>query len=388
MLFLDKPYISDFLLETIKQNALPIVRTEFSETVAGTSAPLVDARAVIDAVKADPLTPILTTSENAIGWVAENLSFLDLPAKIELFKNKVRFRELTASLHPDLFFREVALADLPTLDPDSLPYPLIVKPAVGFFSMGVHMIASAAEWASTVQAIQAEIEQVKGLYPIEVLNAGMFILEQVIGGAEYAIDAYFDADGQPVILGIFKHIFASEDDVSDRVYVTSKDVIEDNLADFTTYLNSLGALADVRNFAVHAELRRDETGTIRPIEVNPMRFGGWCTTADMTHFAYGFNPYLAFFRQEKPDWQNLLNGKEGFDYAIVVLDNSTGVEAENIKEFDYAAVASRFEHVMEIRRIDFHEYPVFGFLFTKTRQGNTTELTNILTSNLREFVSL
>ncbi|MCP3675252.1 MAG: ATP-grasp domain-containing protein [Gammaproteobacteria bacterium] len=32
----------------------------------------------------------------------------------------------------------------------------------------------------------------------------------------------------------------------------------------------------------HDELRGDDKGTILPIEVNPMRFGGWCTSADIT----------------------------------------------------------------------------------------------------------
>ena len=44
----------------------------------------------------------------------------------------------------------------------------------------------------------------------------------------------------------------------------------------------LAKLAGLKNFPLHTEVRVNEKGEIIPIEVNPMRFGGWCTTADFT----------------------------------------------------------------------------------------------------------
>ncbi len=299
MFFADKLYISDFFKTTITDNAIPIVGTAIATKLdlhKGTNI-ISEARAIeIAQETANPI--IYTTSENSIGWIAKHLAFTNLPEKIELFKNKVKFRALTKSIFPDFYFKEVRVEDLIKIQFDELPLPFIIKPAVGFFSMGVYMIANIEEWNQTIDSITAEIDQIKNLYPAEVLNADSFIIEQCINGEEFAIDAYYNSAGDPIILGILKHAFASDTDVSDRVYISSKDIIEDNLKEFTDFAGKMGKLVGVKNFPVHIELRRDNSGTILPIEVNPMRFGGWCTTADATFMAYGFNPYNYYYSQK------------------------------------------------------------------------------------------
>jgi len=329
---------------------------------------------------------IYTTSENAIGWLAKHLPFSELPEKIELFKDKVKFRAMTRSIFPDLYFREVRVDDLRELQLDTIPFPFIIKPSVGFFSMGVYKVAGPEEWQETVESIYTEIDAIKGLYPGEVLDTSSFIIEQCINGEEFAIDAYYNKDGGSVILSVFRHTFSSDTDVSDRVYTTSKEIVEENLEEFTAFVEKIGVLAGVRNFPVHIELRREEDGTLLPIEVNPMRFGGWCTTADMTCCAYGFNPYLYYYSQQQPDWPQLLQGKEGKLFSIIVLDNSTGKEGCEIVSFDYEKLLAGFEKVLELRKIDYSSYPVFGFVFVETREENFAELKTILDSDLSEFV--
>ena len=143
----------------------------------------------------------------------------------------------------------------------------------------------------------------------------------------------------------------------------------------------------VRNFPVHLELRVDPEGGLWPIEVNPVRFGGWCTTADLTGLAYDVNPYACLFKQERPDWTGALRGKQGQLFGIVALGNSTGVAGRHIESFAYDDLLSRFEHPLELRRVDFRRYPIFGFVFTQTRTENAAELEWALKSDLREFVT-
>ncbi len=81
--------------------------------------------------------------------------------------------------------------------------PCIIKPAAGFFSMGVHTIASAAQWKETAGLIRQEMRLAEGLYPKEVLDAEQFIIEGMITGEEYAVDAYYDSHGSAVIVGIY-----------------------------------------------------------------------------------------------------------------------------------------------------------------------------------------
>ena len=388
MFFADKPYVSDFFKTSVRDNGIPVVDTDTAKEMGlyeGTRR-ISEAQAVetIQTLK-DPI--LYTTSENAIGWIAKHLTFSNLPGKIELFKNKLKFRELTKSLFPDFYFKGVKVKDLERIEFHQLPLPFIIKPIVGFFSMGVYKVSNAQEWGHTIDAIRKEIDQVRDLYPQEVMDPSAFIIEQCIDGQEFAVDAYFNGLGEPVILNILEHVFSSDSDVSDRVYMTSKKLIEENLKEFTEFAAKIGRLAGVKNFPVHIELRRDSSGTLLPIEINPMRFGGWCSTPDLAYLAYGFNPYLYYYLQKRPDWSEVLKGKEDRLFSVVVLDNSTGRKADEIESFDYERLLSTFERPMELRKIDFRKYPVFGFLFTDTREDNFIELKNILDSDLNEFVT-
>ncbi len=388
MFFVDKPYISDFFKKSVRDNAIPVVGTEIAKQSGLYSGTVIisEERAIEMAQESDNLT-LYTTSENSIGWIAKHLGFTNLPGRIELFKDKLKFREITQSIFPNFYFKGVRVEDLKKLQYDEIPLPCIIKPTVGFFSMGVYKVSDHGEWENIIDSIIGEIDQIKDLYPGEVLDTSSFIIEQCINGEEFAVDAYFNANGAPVILGIFRHAFSSDSDVSDRVYISSKEIIENNLDEFTDFVGKIGGLTGVTNFPVHVELRREDDGTLLPIEVNPVRFGGWCTTADMTFLAYGFNPYLYFYSQRKPDWSEVLKGKEGKLFSLVVLDNSTGRDGAEIASFDYEKLLSNFEKPLELRKIDYKKYPVFGFLFTETREDNFIELKNVLDSDLNEFVS-
>ena len=388
MFFVDKPYVSDFFKMTVRDNAIPVVGTDIAKKLglySGTKV-ISEDRAIEMARELDNLT-VYTTSENSIGWISKHLAFINLPEKIALFKDKLKFRELTKSIFPNFYFKKVRVEDFKKVQFNEMPLPFIIKPTVGFFSMGVYKVSNFEEWTNTIDLIIAEIDQVKDLYPAEVLDTSSFIIEQCINGEEFAVDAYYNSIGEPVILSILKHAFSSDTDVSDRVYISSKKIIESNLKEFTEFAGKIGNLAGVKNFPVHIELRRDNDGSLLPIEVNPMRFGGWCTTTDISFLAYGFNPYLYYYSQKKPNWSEVLKGKEGKLFSIIVLDNSTGIDVDEITSFNYEKLLSKFEKPIELRKIDYKKYPVFGFLFAETREDNFIELKNILDSDLNEFIS-
>ncbi len=389
MIFVDKPFVSDFLRKTIKENGFPVVKTKIAEKLGfNKGLNILEEEKAIQRARSSENIMIYTTSENAIGWIAKHLSSTNLPQKIELFKDKVKFRTLTKTMYPDFYFREIQLCELDYLSLEDIPIPFIIKPAVGFFSMGVYKVTSLQKWEQVKEAMKAEIHRAKDFYPAEVFNTESFIIEQCIEGEEFAVDAYFDTTGYPVILNIHKHIFSSHEDVSDRVYISSKEIIESNINQFSAFLKEIGILSGVKNFPVHAEIRRERTGSLVPVEINPMRFGGWCSTADSAYLAYGFNPYVLYFSQKRPEWQEILKNKEGKLYSIIVLDNSTGIEGTQIASFDYDLLLSNFEKPLELRKIDYEEYPVFGFLFTETKEENLFELEKILKSDLKEFITM
>ena len=389
MIILDKPFVSDFLKQTIIENQIPVLKTPFAESLnLDTRVIFQTEKEAIEHLKSKSGQKIYTNSENAINWISRNLGFTKIPEKINLFKDKVLFRNLISKIYPEFYYKPISLSEFDSIDIREIPKPFIIKPAVGFFSMAVYKVNADIEWEGIKEKIRNELDLVKDIYPKEVMDTGKFIIEEVINGDEYAIDAYFNDKGEVVILNIMHHVFASPTDFSDRLYITSEKIIQDKLADFETFLNKIGTLAGISNFPVHVEVRVDPNGKIVPIEVNPLRFGAWCTTADSTWYAFGFNSILAYFANQKPDWKKLLASRIGKTYAMMVIENSTGYKASEIKSFNYEKLLTNFEKPLDLRKINYQQYPVFAFLFVESRNENFEELENILKSDLKEFIEL
>ncbi len=392
MILLDRPYVSDYLLDFVNSGRTTTVTTEASLEMGLKLGPHVldepKAATLLRAALSRDRLKLYTNSENALGWVARNLAGTGLPEMMDGFKDKALFRRLTAPLYPGYECLEVPYGDLDSLAADTLTYPLIFKPAVGFFSVGVRRVASAADWPAALEALRTELDGFANVYPQQVLNTQTFVVEPYVEGIEYAFDAYYDARGTPVLLGLLEHDFSSDDDVGDRVYTTSPDLIRTYLDEFTNFLKRMGELVGARHIPVHVEVRITPEGRIFPIEVNPLRFGGFCTTADLTAHAYGFNPYLYYLEGERPDWETIFAGREGKTYALIVLNNSTGHAVEEIESFDYEALRARFTKVLDLRPIDHRRFRLFGFVFLETDEETRDELEWILHSDLREFVAI
>lgn len=386
MILLDKPYVSRFLKDTIITYDFPAMDT--GNVTEHGELTLIHPEEIIEKFRNDSNSRLYTNSENSINWVVNHLGFTQLPTFINLFKNKVQFRKLMRGMYPNFFFREVALQELNELSLEDLPMPFIIKPAVGFLSLGVHKVIDQEDWLRVKQLIFDEFTDAQTLFPIEVVNASSFLIEEIIEGEEFAFDAYFDENGEAVVLGILKHLFSSEKDVSDRVYFTSKEIIGTFLPQFTVFVKKLGESANLKNFPVHIEVRVDGKGNLIPIEVNPMRFGGWCTTADLTYLATKVNPYHCFLCNIKPDWDQILNEMDDDLYSLIILDNSTQIPSKQILRFDYEKLLKQFSNPLELREIDYKIYSIFGMMYTKSRKEDFAEVENILTSNLREFVEV
>ncbi len=388
MLLLDQPFVSNYLRQTILDHNLQVIDTAMSRSLdlpAGTR--LVSEQTAVSDFRSDHTQLLYSNSENSLDWVADHLHFSDLPRQIALLKDKVRFRNLLAPLYPDFEFSSATAHDLDQLDVTALSLPFIIKPAVGFFSIGVHKVSTVEEWPVVLAAIEEELAVVEAAFPIQVLDTTTFIVESCVPGEEYAIDAYFDAQGQPVIVNIMQHPFSSANDVSDRAYITSKAIIDRHLSLFQELLDEIGRLAVLRSFPVHAEMRVSAAGEIVPIEVNPLRFGGWCAV-DMAYYAFGINPYLMFLQGQKPDWDHIFTQKGDEVTGLIVLDRSRHLQSLAIKGFDAQHLLAQFSNPLDWRPINFEQYPVFGFLIMETGDADMAEIDAILQSDLTEFVQL
>ncbi|PRY96619.1 ATP-grasp domain-containing protein [Marinilabilia salmonicolor] len=388
MIILDHPYVSQILEDTIAQNNYGVLNNIAAEELTSRKdLQLLNDEAFTKAIRNQKVPLLYTNSENSIEWITQNLGFTRLPELILIFKNKARFRERIKSMYPDFFFKEVSFDQLDQLSSQALPFPFIIKPSVGFFSIGVHVVNNPEEWGKVVAKLKAEIGSLGHNFPGEVINVSNFILEEIIPGDEFAVDVYYDRNGEPVVLNILKHLFSSAEDVSDRVYITSKQIIEEHLESFTQFLSKMGDLIELRGFPMHIEFRVDSNNHIIPIEVNPMRFAGWCVT-DIAWYAFGINVYEYFFEQKQPDWEAILKDKNDDIYSMVVADLPKDIPADNIKEIDYEKFRTYFEDPLELRKIDYKKHGVFAFQFARTSYKNRKLLEDILQSDLKEFLIL
>jgi len=387
MIIIDKPFASEFLIETIKENNFQIISTtEARELIPDESLNWISEEEAQSILEENRDTPIYTNSENSISWIEKHFGSSNLPAQIDIFKNKLKFRELLKDSFPNFFFKGVKFDELRNLSIAEMKFPFIIKPAVGFFSIAVYKVDSSAEWKGVINNIESEIEAVTGMYPEEVIGLTDFIIEEFIEGEEYAIDCYFDNKGELVLLNILHHLFSSDKDVSDRVYSTSEEIIEKHKNKIHDFLKTIGEKVNLKNFPAHVEIRIDSDENIHPIEVNPLRFGGWCTTGDLSWYAFGFNSYEYFLKGKRPNWEEIFKSRKNEKYSIIVLDNNSGLEGNKIESFDYKKLLSEFIKPLSLRKVDCSKFPLFGFLFVETTCGDEQELNQILTSNLRKYI--
>ena len=386
MFILDAPYVSEFLKQSLQDHQIPVLKTAYAaEVLADYQINFISETKARSAGYSH--SGLYTNSENALGWIYENWPDSEVARMATLVKDKVQFREVLAEIHPDFEFKGVTYTDLPDIDPATLPFPLILKPSIGFFSLGVQRIENEEQWTSNLDRLDGWSRSYANLYPEMVLDNDVFIIEAVIPGEEFAVDCFYDEEGSVVILNMMKHLFASGADMNDRVYVTSGSLVDKYLEPVQAYLDRLGALFKLTNFQAHIELRIDGA-KITAIEINPLRFGGWCSTADLAYHAWQLNLYSAVVRKTTPQWRSLVKRDPEYVYALVVLNNSTGVSGNEIQSFDYEALLRRISHPLELRRTDFKQFPVFGFLMCKVSVMDMSELDELLHSDLREFIQV
>lgn len=379
MIILERPYVSDFLVVTIKNNKFSVLDNEVSREYFAQNE-------LVSTEKAKEIAQnelVYSNSENSLDWIFNNIKGSKLVDMIALSKNKASFRSAIQQIFPDYFFKEVSYSELKNISVDDLKFPLILKPSVGFLSFGVFPVQNQKEWAETLAKLDDETEKFRGIFPSNVVNTDKFIIEQMIEGDEFAVDAYFDANGDATILNIYKHPFFDGKDVSDRVYYTSKSILLKNLAVFKELLDKIGKVANYKNFPFHLELRYDGKIAI-PIELNPLRFCGWCIT-DITYFAWGVNIYEHFLKQQKPDWNNILSEKDDSIYYFTIADIPSKCKNKNIINVDYEKYLKNIANPLDVRKIDYKNNPIFCITFAKTK--DLAEIKNLLSLDMSEFIS-
>ena len=385
MVILDRPYVSDLLEDTLARLQTPVLLNHPDLALRDPGAlDLRDRESFFGELARSSHPRLYTNSEDTLGEVLAHLGDTPLGHQIRVAKDKALMRERLQPLYPDLFFARVTLDELASLQAAGLPFPLIIKPAVGFFSLAVVSVNGPEEWDAARARVLAELAAARGVFPESVLNTTEMLLEQRVEGREFAIDAYFGSDGAPVLLDVMEHIFRDADDTEDRVYLTSAALIREHGSQFATLLGEIGHRLGFMHLAAHVEFRVETSGRAVPIEINPLRLAGFCST-DLAWYAYGLNTHEAFLRGRAPDWDRLLAGRDAV-YSLIICRRPQGPDRARIRGVDWDSLAATFSQPLEIRRMDYRAYPLLAFAFIES--PDMEEPRRLLQADFAQFVQM
>lgn len=389
MVILDEPYASPVLLQWLSTSQQPVLDNAFSRRHSEALA--VDGVAPLNLVseaeaarRLEAGERIYTNSENALAWILDHVDNPTLTDAIELFKDKAAMREKLAPLNPGLFYTTVNRRELEAINVGDLPLPVVLKPAVGFCSMGVYVIEESDDWAEAVADIARREDGWHARYPESVVGSEVYVIEGYLTGIEYALDAYFDEEGRAHTLNILRHDFASADDTSDRMYLTDHAIVDEWEPRFTAWLNQVNQVVGARSIPVHVELRVDGD-VIAPIEFNPLRFAGLGGT-DVAYYGVGLRTYQAFLEDVPVDLPALYGAHPGKVYSMSLLNPAPRADLD--RPFDGPALLERFSHVLAYLPFDPETVGFYGFLFLETdaEGAGAAERDFLLRTDLMEFV--
>lgn len=384
MFILDDLYVSKEVLDYLEESKEPILGNDTAYQLAA-DRDLHICSSEFELEQSLNLNPRICTLSEMNLDAAKEIADDKTKQAIELCKDKAQCRRVLAPLFPDYHFGEYQLGELLALDPDSLSFPVVIKPSTGFFSIGIYPVFTIDDWKAALAEIKAESATWSGVYNETVANDSSFLVESYITGDEYAIDAYYDNKGEVVLLNILRHEFSGSDDVSDRLYYSSKTILETYLEPMRKFLIEVNEIFQFRDFPFHVEVRIRDDGSIIPIEFNPLRFAGLCTT-DLSFYAYGFKTYDYFLNNVRPDWKHLLSSKDDSLYTMILLTKA-GFDESQDYHFYYEALKKKFRKILALREVDFSKLKTFGFLFTETKmQDIEKEIKPILQSTLDEYL--
>ena len=313
---------------------------------------------------------VCVTSEYSLATVAGRLD----PARknaVTALKDKFRFREILRGIHPGYGYRLLTSEEIGTLTVDKKS---VIKPVRGCFGTAVRVVGPETDFPSLAPELDGEILKNSKVYPDSVLATNEFILEDFIGGEEYAVDMFYDSAGIPRIVNILHHPAPANSAYVHMLYNSSKEAFDAVYEKAIQFFVRLNELLRVTNFVMHSELRL-WNGVLFPVEINTMRFGGM-GLCNLVHFSFGINPFICFLKDEEPDWNSLWAGKEEKVYSYLIAYNGAGIRPDECRPRP-DLLKQRFTTVLREQPFDHRLQLAFGVYFLEETKENVRNLLNL-----------
>jgi len=291
---------------------------------------------------------------------------------LNFFKNKVKFRTILASHYPDFFFKEVTLEDLSTIKLDfNNNKKYVIKPSKGFFGIGVRVLDKSSNLLEISKDLKVELMNQEKYFDKDVISHHCFIIEEYLEtipqkkfeNEEIAVDMFYDKEGTPVISCIYAHPIAAKQEYSNLLYYTSKALYDTFNEQLKRFFNNLKkSISGLKNFPLHAEFKVLKDQNLVPIEINPLRFGGF-GLGDLPIYSFGYHPINGFFNDKAPFLDNLQE-EENFCWFLAYNPNK---EKYPFNAPPYKELTNFLgkNNILHFQNIDFIKYPVFGIGYLK-----------------------
>lgn len=298
--------------------------------------------------------------------------------QLEVVKNKNQCRVLLKDIYPDFYFKSVGLDDLKN---ENLPISkqFIIKPQKGFFGVGVREINSQSNLKKIVYDIKEEIHEQVKVFSEDVFSSEDFIIEEFISGEEYSFDLYYNESGEPVLTSFCHHPLSKNQEYFHLLYYTGKDIYVKFKDQVLNIFKEFNKTLNLKNMPVHAEFK-ESNGKLVPIEFNVPRFGGF-GLADLPYHAFGENPFVHFFDNTAPDWENIFEENDK-KYAWVLCYNPVGLDLDSF-EPDYDKLLSHLGNVIHLSKLNYKKNPVFGIAYIELE--NEEKINDILAFDFNDF---
>lgn len=326
-------------------------------------------------------TRLYLPSESAMQVVFERMDDkerLDLFTKI---KDKYECRKLLQPIFPEFYFEKIKLEDLPKLDFKGRE-KLVVKPEKGFFGTGVKTVHQGDDLAKITEEIGEELKKNVEFFADSVLSQHDLLVEECIEGEEYAVDMFYDIQGMPVILNIYSHPIP-QTPYFHVLYYTNKRIFDAYYEMLLKLFERLNLQLKATSLPIHAEFLLTKDNQMVPVELNPLRYGGF-GLADLTYYAFSLNPFAAFFDDARPNWNHIWEARErvGNSFGWVLAYNGTGIDVTTYVP-NHEKLKQIFPNLLGYHELDYRKNPAFGIAYIK--EANEQKLLKLLELEFKDF---
>ncbi len=322
---------------------------------------------------------ICITTETVLDDVLRRLDDDTRHLMIEKLKNKVAFREILKPIYPDFFYKPVTLYELQnvSLDPEKKYF---VKPVKGYWGSGGRAIHDGIDLVSITDEIRAELKYREQIFSNAVLSQENMIIEEFLEGEEYAVDMFYDDQGAPVITNICHHPLPKHREYLHVLYYTSHAFYDGLYQRFINFFTQLNRELQARSLTIHGEFK-DHSNQLIPVELNPLRFGS-DGFADLPYHAFGFNPFLAFAENRKPDWKTLWKAKQDHYFGYCLGYNGTNVDLQHYRP-DLRKFRNLFTKILTDNAMNYQQQLAFSAVYVE--ETSLEKIFDLLNVDFEEF---